>query len=111
MEKWEEFRENLMLFSADERAVLLAAMKAGQVKPGFLVRLAAARRRTCQRAGSDAVTDLGRRILVGARLPRVIAEQYRACAQAQGISLYRFVSNALEREYRRLKGRSQDDIM
>ena len=111
MEKWERFREDLYLFSADERAVLLAALEAGQVKPGLLVRLAAARRRTCQRADSDAVTDLGRRLLVGARLPRETAERYRQCAKEHGISLYRFVSNALEREYWRLRGHDVGGIM
>ena len=111
MEKWERFREDLGLFSADERAVLLAALEAGQVKPGFLVRLAAARRRTCQRADSDAVTDQARRILVGARLPRETAERYRECAASHGLSLYRFVSNAMEREYWRLRGHDKGGIM
>jgi len=111
VENWERFREDLFLFSAVERAVLLAALEAGQVKPGLLVRLAAARRRTCQRADSDAVTDQARRILVGARLPRETAEKYRACASEHGLSLYRFICNALEREYWRLRDHDVGGIM
>ena len=98
----ERFRADLALFSADERAVLLAALEGGQVRPALLVSLAEARRRTCQRRDSDAKTDVARRILVGARLPRRLAERYRACARVQGLSLYRFVCSALEREYDRL---------
>ena len=89
-------------FSADERAVLLGAMQAGQVPPAFLVRLAAARRRASARADSDARTDYARRVLVGARVPRRTAEKYRKCAAAHGLSLYRFAVEALEREYERL---------
>ena len=111
MEKWEQFRADLGLFSADERAVLLSALEAGQVRPGLLVRLAQARRRTCQRADSDAVTDQARRLLVGTRLPREPAEKYRQCASSHGLSLYRFVSNALEREYWRLKDNDVGGIM
>ena len=89
-------------FSADERAVLLDAMGFGQIPPAVLVRLAAARRRASQRADSDARTDHARRLLVGARLPRQTAEKYRKCAAARGLYLYRFVCQALEREYLRL---------
>lgn len=90
-----------MLFSADEKVVLLGFLADGG-DSAFLERLAAARRRTLQRADSDAATDLSRRLLIGARLPRELAERYRDCATEHGLSLYRFVCNALEREYTRL---------
>jgi len=111
MEKWERFKEDLSLFSADERAVLLGALRGRQLPPGVLISLAQARRRTVQRAESDAITDQGRRILVGARLPRVQAEKYRTCASLHGLSLYRFVCNALEREYWRLRDHDMGGIM
>ena len=98
----ERFKGDIMLFSADERVVILGALDAQEAPVAFLERLAAARRRTAQRADSDAETDRSRRILVGARLPRILADKYRECAASQGISLYRFVCNALEREYTRL---------
>lgn len=105
------FEQLLEGFSADERAVLLGAMQAGQVPPAFLVRLAAARQRTSARSESDAKTDHARRVLVGARLPRQTAERYRECASAHGLSLYRFVANALEREYWRLRSHEAGGIM
>ena len=111
MDKITRFRADLALFSADERAVLLDALEGGRVSPALLIRLAQARRRTCQRAESDAITDRGRRILVGARLPRPLAERYRACASEHGLSLYRFVCNALEREYWRLRDHDVGGIM
>ena len=98
----ERFPADFDLFSADEKVVLLSFLADGG-DSAFVERLAAARRRTAQRAESDSVTDQGRRILVGARLPRPLAERYRACAQAHGASLYRFVCNAMEREYWRLR--------
>ena len=98
----DRFRGDFMLFSADEKVVLLGFLADGG-DADFLSRLAAARRRTQQRADSDAVTDLGRRLLVGARVPRELAERYRECATEHGLSLYRFVCNALEREYAHLK--------
>lgn len=105
------FEALLVGFSADERAVLVEAVGRGQVPPAVLQRLAAARRRASSRAESDARTDHARRILVGARLPRETAERYRECAAAHGLSLYRFVSGALEREYWRLRSHEVGGIM
>lgn len=85
-----------MLFSPEEQAVLLRALDAGQHE--FVSELLRARRRYAQKQESD----VGSRLLVGARVPRQTAERYRQCARQRGISLYRFVCNALEREHRRL---------
>ena len=104
MENLERFKADLMLFGADERRIILDALAARDAPRPFLERLAAARRRTSQRQDSDAVTDHSRRVLVGVRLPRATAARYRACAAAHGLSLYRFVCVALEREFQRLKG-------
>lgn len=99
MEK-EVLLEGFKLFSAEEREVLLDALAQGQWE--LVTALVLARRRTGQRRDSDRETDADRRILVGARLPRATGEQLRKCAQDHGMSLYRFVCQALEREYRRL---------
>lgn len=96
-----------MAFSVEERAALMDALQAAY-SSGLvdvvtsLEALALARRRAQQRRDSDAVTDLGRRLTVSTRLPRALAEKYRACAHSHGLSLYRFVCNALEREYAKL---------
>ena len=98
----------------DERAVILSYLGEAEGNTALarcLGSLAQARRRTCQRADSDAVTDLGRRVLVGARLPRAQAEKYRECASDHGLSLYRFVCNALEREFWRLRDHEIGGIM
>lgn len=99
MEK-EVLLEGFKLFSAEEREVLLDALAQGQRE--LVTALVLARRRTGQRRDSDRETDADRRILVGARLPRATGEQLRKCAQDHGMSLYRFVCQAMEREYRRL---------
>ena len=99
MEK-EVLLEGFKLFSEEEREVLLDALAQGQRE--LVTALVLARRRGGQRRASDRETDIDRRILVGARLPRTTGEQLRQCARDHGMSLYRFVCQALEREYRRL---------
>lgn len=96
----QDLEGGFLLFSAEEREVLLDALAHGQRE--LVSALVLARRRTQQRRDSDAGTDVERRLLVGARLPRQTAERYRACARAHGLSLYSFACSALEREYRRL---------
>ena len=60
--------------------------------------LEAARRRA-QRRASDDVTDPARRKLIGARLPREQVARYEEHARAQGLSVYAWVSQAIERQY------------
>lgn len=48
-----------------------------------------------RRAESDARTDKVRRVLIGARLPRDVAERYRRAADRCGQSLYAWVADAL----------------
>lgn len=98
----EAMEEGIKLFSVEERDVILEALAQNMPLSVFLRRLVLARRRTQQRRESDTETDVERRLLVGARVSRKRAERFRKCAQDHGLSLYRFVCNALEREYRRL---------
>lgn len=44
----------------------------------------------------DHEADLDRRVLVGPRLPRWQVNRYRQAARAQGVSLYRWATDALE---------------
>lgn len=94
--------ECLQLFSAGEQDAILAFMDGVTPRRTCLERLLLARRRAYLKACSDAETDIERRLLVGARLPKETAERYRKCACEHGLSLYRFTCDALEREYRRL---------
>ena len=52
--------------------------------------------RTLRKRESDDRTERARRILVGARVPLGKAWFYRNCADYLGVSMYRFVCNALE---------------
>ena len=61
--------------------------------------LEAARRRE-QRRASDEVTDHARRKLIGARLPREQVARYEKHARARGLSVYAWVSQAIEKQYR-----------
>lgn len=61
--------------------------------------------RTENRRESDRRTDTRRRVLVGARVPREAAEKYRAAAERAGVSLYRWVADALEAAADRQKER------
>ena len=96
-------KEGFRLFSAEERAVMIDALDMDNNSvPDLINRLCLARRRARQRWESDMTTDRGRRLLVGARVPRRTAERYRACAAGHGMSLYRFVCVALEQAYENL---------
>ncbi|MBQ8975196.1 MAG: hypothetical protein IJ072_05680 [Oscillospiraceae bacterium] len=44
--------------------------------------------------------DSVKRLLIGARLPKETVENYRDAAKMSGRSLYQFVADALEREYK-----------
>lgn len=101
------FRVGVDHMSASERAAMEAALKAATALESRQDRrrmvsvisdIGAARGRAEQKRESDARTDARRRKLIGARLPRAQAERCKRCADAQGLSLYRFVCNALERE-------------
>lgn len=61
--------------------------------------LEAARRKE-QRRASDEVTDHARRKLIGARLPRKQVARYEEHARAKGLSVYAWVSQAIEKQYR-----------
>lgn len=107
----EAITQGFSLFSAQERTAILDALEGRETDLHTLIsRLVLARRRALQRWESDSRTDVSRRILVGARIPRPLAERYRACAAGHGLSLYRFVCSALEREYDRLSTISTGDV-
>lgn len=55
--------------------------------------------RTLRRRASDKRTDAARRVLVGARVPRVIADEYSRQAAALGWSMYRWTVEALHLGY------------
>lgn len=61
---------------------------------GDIIRAAA---RGHGKRASDRETDRRRRVLVGARVLRTMAERYQDAADAQGVSLYAWVVAALDR--------------
>lgn len=55
--------------------------------------------RTLRKRDSDTHNERERRATVGARVPRETAERYKAQAQKEGISMYRWSVNAFEIYY------------
>lgn len=90
-------REGFLLFSPEEQSALLRLLDLGQ--QDLVAGVVRAKRRRKQLLEADDNC----RLLVGARVHRQTAERYRKCARARGLSLYRFVCNALEREFQRLQ--------
>lgn len=87
----------------EERAMLVRAIRAALAgrRGSTLDALdcfAVARYRRTRKAQADAVRDTRQRVLVGARLDRETADRVRAAADARGVSVYRFVREAIEKE-------------
>ncbi|MBE6957446.1 MAG: hypothetical protein E7450_08385 [Ruminococcaceae bacterium] len=99
--------------SADEAAAFEAAVEIIKRLPSFVCErrlalealdcLAAAKYRTNSRRRSDKRTDGQRRKLVGARLRVEDAEEIELLARLQGVSVYRFVVNALDAARRKAR--------
>ena len=98
------FQEGARAMTADEREAMRAALDAAMELKDPLERwnildaiegVGAAAGRSEQRRRSDAATDRKRRQLVGARMPIEIADRCRDCAARTGVSLYRWVYDAL----------------
>lgn len=80
----------------DELAALTAiARDGGERVRDSLYHYAQLRARKARKGRKDHTQDLGRRILVGARLPREEAWMISRAANLQGVSLYRFCRDAL----------------
>jgi hypothetical protein len=86
------------VFSTGERRVLDKILASG-TRPELILELEKARRRFLMKSEADEAADCKRRTLVGARVPRGDAERYREDADRRGMSLYRYVTAALERMY------------
>lgn len=91
--------------SADEKRALIAALECLKELRGpvrkmeeCLCDIGIAMQRTQRRRESDARTDKARRVTVGARVRAEDAQRYRECAEYLGLSMYRFVVNALDAE-------------
>lgn len=69
-----------------------------------LMDLLCLRRRARRKEASDAQTDLDRRILVGARLPRYLADVYRDQARARRRSMYAWCCEAYREKFVRERG-------
>lgn len=104
MEKVERVLEALERRSAPERRrisrALLSVRGKGTAVEALTLDVAGeiilAGDRTLRKRASDQRTDAARRVLVGARVPVAFAEECSRRAQEKGVSLYRFVVDALE---------------
>lgn len=93
----ERLKEGFKLFSIEEQAVFLDGLQNGGIlTTDFIRALALAKRRAAQRADSDRRTDAKRRELVGAHVPKPLAERVRACAKRKGVSMYRLLVDWIE---------------
>lgn len=96
------FQAGIEAMSADERAALKAAMEQAREDEDWemlelIVGIASALGRSLARRDSDKRTDAKRRVLVGAHVPRGLAERVKAAAAAKGVSQYRFLVDGIER--------------
>ena len=96
------FQAGIEAMSADERAALKAAMEQAREDGDWemlelIVGIASALGRSLARQDSDKRTDAKRRVLVGAHVPRGLAERVKAAAAAKGVSQYRFLVDGIER--------------
>lgn len=99
--------------SADEAQAFEAAVEIIKRLPSFVCErrlaleamevLAAAKYRADSRRRSDKRTDGKRRKLVGAKLPIEVAEEIQLLADLQGVSVYRFVVDALDAARRKAR--------
>lgn len=105
VEKLERFKRGITAMGADERAALHKALEAAvhlqspverAELVGLITDIGAAKGRAMARRESDRRTDRQRRRLVGARVPKLEAERCRRCAELEGVSLYRFMVEAIE---------------
>ena len=122
----DRFCQGMKVMSPQEQEALRNALKSIRLLPpncqeimlDRITEIAQARGRAERKRKSNRITDFQRRTLVGARVPRALKEQCRALkeqcraqAQARGISLYRFVLDALEQACHNGKGKvSRGDV-
>lgn len=106
------------IMSADELRAFNAAVEIIQRLPSFVCErrlaleamevLAASKQRAYARRCSDRQTDRKRRKLVGAKLPMEDAAEVEMWAQVQGVSVYRFVVDALAAACRKARKKYGD---
>lgn len=82
------------MLSALERRAFCQAMR--HLDREHILGVLYARGRAEGKRVSDRRTDGRRRVLVGARVRRELAERVKAAAEKRGISVYRFVVDILE---------------
>lgn len=118
----ERLRDNALMgqhiMSADELRAYDAAVEIIKRLPTFVCErrlaleameiLAAAKYRTDSRKRSDKQTDRKRRKLIGAKLPIEVAEEIQLLADLQGVSVYRFVVDALDAARRKARKKYGD---
>lgn len=102
--------------SADEKRAMIAALKCLREMQGpvrkmeeCLADIGIAMQRTNRRRESDTRTDKARRVTVGARVRIEDARRYRECAALLGVSMYRFLIDALENACERVTRETEEN--
>ncbi len=95
MTRSERFNDTLRLLFEDERRAVFHAMHTAVCEEDVEDIVLAMERTRCRRA-SDRATDARRRVLIGARVPRALAEQVREAARGKGVSVYRFIVDIIK---------------
>ena len=98
--KLDLFRQGLRTMTPGERAAVADAMKkatAAGLGPWVISNIVIERGKAVRKKASDKRTDRVRRTLVGARVPRELAQRCQAAAEEEGVSLYAWVSGVLEK--------------
>lgn len=93
---------------ARDKAVALMIRMADPDDRKLFIDLMCSLRRAEQRRRSDKVTDPERRILVGARIPRWLADQYREQARRSKRSLYAWCCEAFREKCERDRERDRE---
>ena len=99
------YKRGLKDMTPEERKAVREALKRPYADKMDIVEIVAARGRSLARKRSDLKTDIRRRTLIGAPLPRETVEKYRLQAEREGMSLYKYTAAALERMYQETDAR------
>jgi len=95
MTRSDRFDAALHLLSENEKRAVLHAMHTAVCEED-VEDLVLAMERTRRKRASDRATDSRRRVLVGARVPRALAERVKDAARNKDVSVYRFIVDIIK---------------
>ena len=93
---FEAIKRDYKYLTAAERRILETGIQQGATPGKLLAALIRERERVGRKAALNAASDHDRRILVGARVPRTLADAVKQAAERDGKTTYRFLVDLLE---------------